>query len=1188
MVHFCSILLFKLLFSFFLYLSFVAPEAPVHQANNFFIFNLLNNFDNLPLPPSDRARQPYQTQQILSDSGASLSTRRDTSQLLPSGKIPVSNALFGSRMTQSFTDNNRKFIAASQDIDGQTDLARTHDTQAVVYIYHNNHRQGTLHYLSDPVISGVSVLQGQMDPSGVFYHNDKPQSKRIAYHYDNPDEVIFLDGSDFMSPTDSLNSNLIGIPGISTDAKHAHVWGKQFSRKARGTGRFEILIYLDAIDLSAANKGYIITGIQSSTRVAWIHFVARKTGPAVLKAVMDIVPHIRSFSRIVEDVIRLDGGSEFNLASQSLQLQGMQIKRSNPDQHEQQALVENFNKNLQHVMRMLTHSLSDNVRDLLWKQAFYYACLIHNLHRIYSISGLRLEKLLQDNLQFGAPVYARKASDAISKDKSKTRFGPHYYANAGYFCGYSTEFGTPIIYDTVRKGVFPTLQLSPRFELDRTQPMAVPSSSTIPTRRFPTHGNDPNLYIDSHGPLRTLPRGDSKLEEDAKGLSHLPNAHTHPFSAPHDQPPRAATHATASSMPDRATALPPTAPTIQAPPTTTPPPPSGTPSPLPDAKSTRTPRHDAPDQLREGQTRPPKPTDFSHTNMSDVNIVSSKRTSKQTSRFHENNLSSSPHMSPSHIQHIEKQQAQARAKADIDRLSSKLDNSELKKKQASIAIEWARHDKHNALTLVSAADVRGKEVIGGHMMTYLKPNGDWKSRVVVRGDQEHDTGEGAAATVHPFMVRFAMTLALAFSFIIRIADISSAYLHCKTDKEIYLKLSGKYYRINAAMNGLTSSGYIWGKHLDSKLRLVGTIPVGANAIYVHMYHDMIILTYIDDCCCLVKSEEKFQELLIMLRNEGLAIRDEGDSNFLNMNIERTNDRITLDYEVLITARCEEYECTDNQHGLPTVSNLQSDDDSKIDLSLKRMLQRIVGFLSYIASRTRPDISYITNLLASEVTKPTWRKLQIARSTMSYLYTSKHVKLAFSRSPDSLINTAHVFHDASFRASSSRLGFVILINNAAVAWKTWKLRTVAASTAEAEAKAAVVALTRYRGIQDACNDVLKLLQRDIITTAHAYCDNKAVVQNVTRSVHLCNERNQYIRHDYQYLRDYQELLPMQFVPTKYQLADTFTKFSQHPLRKMTMANEPDIIDMGRVSQHLSKMHKEASDSVHHLQQRMNKQ
>jgi hypothetical protein len=51
-------------------------------------------------------------------------------------------------------------------------------------------------------------------------------------------------------------------------------------------------------------------------------------------------------------------------------------------------------------------------------------------------------------------------------------------------------------------------------------------------------------------------------------LSHLTNAHTHPFSAPHDQPPRAATHATASSMPDRATALPPTAPTIQAPPTT--------------------------------------------------------------------------------------------------------------------------------------------------------------------------------------------------------------------------------------------------------------------------------------------------------------------------------------------------------------------------------------------------------------------------------------------------------------------------------------------------------------------------------------------------------------------------------------------------------------------------------------------
>jgi hypothetical protein len=135
---------------------------------------------------------------------------------------------------------------------------------------------------------------------------------------------------------------------------------------------------------------------------------------------------------------------------------------------------------------------------------------------------------------------------------------------------------------------------------------------------------------------------------------------------------------------------------------------------------------------------------------------------------------------------------------------------------------------------------------------------------------------------------------------------------------------------------------------------------------------------------------------------------------------------------------------------------QIDSDARLlcDSEKQRCMQ-IVGSLQYVATVTRPDISFAASALARFLTCPTAHLMNCAEKVSRYLAKTKKHRLTYTKA--NLIQLKG-YSDADWAncemTRKSTSGFVIYINNAPVYWRSKRQPIVTMSSTEAE----LVALT----------------------------------------------------------------------------------------------------------------------------------
>ncbi|KAG8498040.1 hypothetical protein CXB51_007192 [Gossypium anomalum] len=110
----------------------------------------------------------------------------------------------------------------------------------------------------------------------------------------------------------------------------------------------------------------------------------------------------------------------------------------------------------------------------------------------------------------------------------------------------------------------------------------------------------------------------------------------------------------------------------------------------------------------------------------------------------------------------------------------------------------------------------------------------------------------------------------------------------------------------------------------------------------------------------------------------------------------------------------------------------------------------IGALMYLASHTRPDISFSVNLLARFSSCPTWRHWTGVRQIFRYLQGTKNMGLFFpNKSKTELIG----FADAGFMPDphngKSQTGYVFTYRVTAISWRSMKQTIAATSSNHAE-------------------------------------------------------------------------------------------------------------------------------------------
>ncbi|XP_019168382.1 PREDICTED: uncharacterized protein LOC109164083 [Ipomoea nil] len=199
-------------------------------------------------------------------------------------------------------------------------------------------------------------------------------------------------------------------------------------------------------------------------------------------------------------------------------------------------------------------------------------------------------------------------------------------------------------------------------------------------------------------------------------------------------------------------------------------------------------------------------------------------------------------------------------------------------------------------------------------------------------------------------------------------------------------------------------------------------------------------------------------------------------------------------------------------------------------------RRLVGALQYLTI-TRPDLSYAVNRLCQFMHSPTVDHYGLLKRVLRYIKDTLDCGLRLSPSTST---TIHAFSDSDWAGCpidrKSTSGYAVFLGSNLVSWLSWKQRTVARSSTEAE----------YKALTDVSAEVtwiVSLLREIGLHTgepATLWCDNLGATYLCANPVF--HARTKHIEIDFHFVRDRVAAgdFIVNFVSTKDQLADVFIK------------------------------------------------
>ena len=202
----------------------------------------------------------------------------------------------------------------------------------------------------------------------------------------------------------------------------------------------------------------------------------------------------------------------------------------------------------------------------------------------------------------------------------------------------------------------------------------------------------------------------------------------------------------------------------------------------------------------------------------------------------------------------------------------------------------------------------------------------------------------------------------------------------------------------------------------------------------------------------------------------------------------------------------------------------------------------IGSLMYLATCTRPDISYAVSMCASYMHNPGRVHWDAVKNILAYVNSTKSRGIIFGRNIQSeeLVDNVFLFADADHAGNEdnrrSRTGYLTMCNGGAVSWKTRLQERTSISSTEAEYYAASEAFGEARWFRMFLAELgLRQKQPTVILE-----DNRSCINLSQNPVYQYRTKQIDIRHHQ--LREavkYKEIVLMP-IATGDQVADMLTK------------------------------------------------
>ena len=456
-------------------------------------------------------------------------------------------------------------------------------------------------------------------------------------------------------------------------------------------------------------------------------------------------------------------------------------------------------------------------------------------------------------------------------------------------------------------------------------------------------------------------------------------------------------------------------------------------------------------------------------------------------------------------------------------------------------------EKVGQFEVIDRGDVpEGQQVLPVLELFKEKSDGRRKTRIVVRGDLQHDEASDVySPTANATAVRLVTGLAAAQNWKLRQLDVSTAYLYGRTSEPTYIELPKghakrdghkKVYKTWSSVYGLKEAPKIWYETLTGFLVQLGfqKCPVEKCLFYKQ---DFYLLVYVDDILYSGRFEKDVQHFEEKIRAK-FEVRIEPEvTKFVGFEVKVEEDFVKLSHGNYIRKLVESF-------GLKNAKTFETPMQANLDVARNngrmledpKLFQALLGAVLYLNTTTRPDISFAVNRLSRHAQSPSVTHLVLLKRIVRYLKTCPDLGVKFHRTETMALE---LFVDSSWANGEKRkgiFGYAVLLNGSPVAYKTKQQSVVALSSTEAEYIGMCEAVKELMAVKN----LLQFLEVKVKKPFTVYNDNQGALFIGKNLASV--SRTRHVEMKYYFVQDLVEKKEIQLVymKTTDMIADVFTK------------------------------------------------
>ena len=419
-----------------------------------------------------------------------------------------------------------------------------------------------------------------------------------------------------------------------------------------------------------------------------------------------------------------------------------------------------------------------------------------------------------------------------------------------------------------------------------------------------------------------------------------------------------------------------------------------------------------------------------------------------------------------------------------------------------------------------------------------------KARLVARGFEENTENlQKDSPTCSREAIRMLITIASTMRWDCHTIDVKSAYLQGDNiQRKIFLKPpkeydEGKLWRLKKTVYGLCDAARAWYFRVKNELKSLSVkiCPIDNSLFSWNKDGKLegIICIYVDDFLW-AGTENFYKKVIEKLKKKFLIGSSESIAfTYVGLSIRSYRDGITVDQIQYIAGLAQ----------IPISKKRASEKNVNLDGKEKKEYRALVGQLNWVATHTRPDISFETCALSSSFYDAKVADL-LRLNKLVERVKRESINLYFPRLECITKCTLECYTDASLQNlpnSNSQGGLLIFLQDTAgkrcpILWKSKKLERKVKLTIAAE----TLALLEGAEYSVYLAHILKQLIEGMEVKIQCYTDNKSIVEALQSTKKLSSPM---LNIDTLILREFLEkgeIEPIKWVKGEKQLADPLTK------------------------------------------------